>query len=226
MFEWKLEDLALMNHKFSIVIGDEKIYTCENTLPVEEKLVFLDKMYKGAMSQILLLIIEFKKKKGSLEKDKYGAVTPNAMRKWLSEQDTTVDINTSNGNFFIGNFKGNIDTIFLRDYHKIHNNIVDEVFHRTLVYLEKEEIAYFKSIDGYSIAISSLREMVREYKTTFGIDLVDDGEDFYIRDKHNTKVKRPLSFEEINMILDKYNQLQQYIDAMSYELKNSLKILY
>ena len=225
MFEWKVEDLALMNQKSNIVIGDEKIYTCENTLPVEEKLIFLDKMYKGAMSQILLLITEFKKNKGRLEKDKFGAATPNAMRKWVSEQDTSVIINTGNGNFFIGNFKGNIDTVFLRDYHKTYNNLVDEVFHRTLMYLEKEEIAYFKSIDGYSIAVSSLREMVNKHRTTFGIDLVDDGEDFYIRDKHNTKVKIPLSFEEINMILDKYNQLQQYIDAISYELKNSLKIL-
>lgn len=217
MFEWKVEDLALMNQKFSIVIGDEKIYTCENTLPVEEKLVFLDKMYKGAMSQILLLITEFKKKKGSLEKDKFGAVTPNAMRKWVSEQDTSVIINTNNGNFFIGNFKGNIDTVFLRDYHKIYNNIVDEVFHRTLMYLEREEIAYFKSTDKYCISTSSLREMMRKYHTTFGIDLIDYCGDIYIRGK-DARSKRPLTIEEINILIDKYNQLQKYIDSITSEI--------
>lgn len=217
MFEWKVEDLALMNQKFSIVIGDEKIYTCENTLPVEEKLVFLDKMYKGAMSQILLLITEFKKKKGSLEKDKFGAVTPNAMRKWVSEQDTSVIINTNNGNFFIGNFKGNIDTVFLRDYHKIYNNIVDEVFHRTLVYLEREEIAYFKSTDKYCISTSSLREMMGKYHTTFGIDLIDYCGDIYIRGK-DARSKRPLTIEEINILIDKYNQLQKYIDSITSEI--------
>ena len=32
MFEWKVEDMALMNEKSNIYIGNEKIYNAENKL--------------------------------------------------------------------------------------------------------------------------------------------------------------------------------------------------
>lgn len=219
MFEWKLEDLALMNQKFNFYIEDEKIYTCEANTSREDKIAFIDSMRSGKMSYVMELMEKFKKDKPSLAKDKFGEVTGNAMRKWIRDNDEHDRINfmMSTGDFFIGNFQGNIDTVFVRNRTNTFKDFVDEVFHQTLKDLEREEILYFKSTDGYYVATSSLREMMRKYNTTFGIDLIDYCGDIYIRDK-DTKAERTLTLEEINTILDKYNQLQKYIDSIASEI--------
>lgn len=218
MLEWKVEDLALMNKKFSIVIGDEKIYTCEYSESREDKIAFIDSIRSGKMSAIIDLIEKFKKDKPKLPKDKYGEVTYNALKKWINENDNYDQINFMiNGDFFIGGFMGNIDTGFARNRSKTYTDFVDEVFHQTLKDLEREEIAYFKSTDKYCISTSSLREMMRKYHTTFGIDLIDYCGDIYIRGK-DARSKRPLTIEEINILIDKYNQLQKYIDSIASEI--------
>lgn len=221
MFEWKVEDLALMNQKFSIVIGDEKIYSCEYSESREDKIRFIDSIRSGKMSKIMELIEKFGKDKPGLQKNKYGEVTYSALKRWINENDKDDQINfMNNGDFFIGNFMGNIDTGFARNRSKTYTDFVDEVFHQTLKDLEREENIYFKSTDKYCISNSSLRAMIIKYRTTFGIDLVDSHDGICIRDK-DAKYKRLLTIEEIDILIDRYNQLQKYIDSISSEINIS-----
>ena len=217
MFEWKVEDLALMNQKSSsfTLYPDEIFYTCEANTSREDKIAFIDEIYSGSMSYIIKLIEKFKKDKHYLTKNKFGEITFNAMRKWIKDNDVNSRINFMiNGDFFIGSFRGNINTIITKDRSSTLEYFISEVFHQTLKDLELEEIKYFKSTDGYHDLTSSLREMIRRYNTTFGIDLVDDGEEFYIYDK-NIKEKRILTPEEIDNILKTFDMIQKYIDSIS-----------
>ena len=69
MFEWKLEDMALLNQKDGVFIGKEKIYDCENKVSREDKIDFVDRKQKGILSYLLSLIEMFNKDKEGMPKD-------------------------------------------------------------------------------------------------------------------------------------------------------------
>ncbi len=85
MFEWKVEDMALMNEKSNIYIGNEKIYNAENKLSREEKIEFLDKMNDDKISYMLKLADKFQEDKDKLSKDEYGYYKNVSLRAWLKE---------------------------------------------------------------------------------------------------------------------------------------------
>ena len=69
MFEWKVEDLALLNQKSNIFFGKEKIYDCENKVSREDKIDFVDSKQRGILSYLLSLNEMFNKVKESMPKD-------------------------------------------------------------------------------------------------------------------------------------------------------------
>ena len=71
MFEWKLEDMALLNQKSSVFFGKEKIYDCENKVSREDKIVFVDSKQNGILSYLLMLVEKFNKEKESMPKDQW-----------------------------------------------------------------------------------------------------------------------------------------------------------
>ena len=60
MFEWKVEDMALLNQKGGVFIGKEKIYDCESKVSREDKIAFVDSFQDGKLSYLLSLIDKFK----------------------------------------------------------------------------------------------------------------------------------------------------------------------
>ena len=68
MFEWKVEDMALLNQKGGVFIGKEKIYDCESNVSREDKIAFVDSLQDGKLSYLLYLIDKFNEDYDSLTK--------------------------------------------------------------------------------------------------------------------------------------------------------------
>ena len=49
MFEWKIEDLALLNKKSSVLLGKERIWNCESETSREDKIAFVDSLQDGKL---------------------------------------------------------------------------------------------------------------------------------------------------------------------------------
>ena len=60
MFEWKVEDMALMNQKSGLFLGKEKIYNCESKVSREDKIAFVDSFQDGKLSYYILWINSMK----------------------------------------------------------------------------------------------------------------------------------------------------------------------
>ena len=88
MFEWKIEDMALMNERCNTYIGIEKIYNCETKLSREEKIAFVDSMQDGNLSYILNLVEKFEKEKENLTKDQYGCIKTVSLKAWIIKNDS------------------------------------------------------------------------------------------------------------------------------------------
>ena len=70
MFEWKVEDMVLMNQKSGLFLGKEKIYNCESKVSREDKIAFVDNFQDGKLSYLLYLIDKFNEDYDSLTKTK------------------------------------------------------------------------------------------------------------------------------------------------------------
>ena len=66
MFEWKIEDLVLMNNNH--IVGRVKYYNCETKVLREDKIAFVGSMTDGKLSYILGLLDQFQNDKDNLPK--------------------------------------------------------------------------------------------------------------------------------------------------------------
>ena len=92
MFEWKVEDMALMNQKSGLFLGKEKIYNCESKVLREDKIAFVDSFQEGKLSYLLYLIDKFNEDYDSLTKTKsiFGneEVKTVSLKAWIKRTDT------------------------------------------------------------------------------------------------------------------------------------------
>ena len=74
MFEWKVEDMVLLNQKGGVFLGKEKIYDCEHKVSREDKIAFVDSLQDGKLSYVLALVEKINEEMKSMPKDSYGNV--------------------------------------------------------------------------------------------------------------------------------------------------------
>ena len=222
MFEWKVEEMKLLNEKGGIFFGNEKIYNCEHTISREDKIAFVDKMQDGKLSYILSLIEKFNKDLPTLPKNKYGSVNNISLIAWIKRNDIKfnhhiIDFQYCYGKYhFLGinryitsNYKGAYDT---------YEDLVDEAFHRQLKECKKKEYKYFLEHDEYSILLSKVHQMINNHTTTFGVHIAihSDGKMYVVDEKHN---ERLFTMEELKSLYEKYEQLENFIAVITNEIK-------
>ncbi len=217
MFEWKVEEMALLNQTSSVYFGNEKIYDCESKVSREDKIAFVDSMQEGKCSYLLALIEKFEQEKDSLPKDKWGEVRTTSLQAWVRRYDakyqrTIIDIDYHYGKYRLlgteryitSNTEGQYDT---------YEDLVNELFHRQLKACEKEERKYFKEHDEYEILKQKFRD--RKYTTTFGVRICDwSTGKLTVADETGEK-ERELTIDELKDLLAKYEQLDAFVKELT-----------
>lgn len=94
MFEWKVEEMALMNNHADVYNGRYKttVYACEGSVSREDKIAFVDSMADGKLSYLLSLIEKFNSDKENLPKkdSMFGEpeVKTTSLKAWIKRNDT------------------------------------------------------------------------------------------------------------------------------------------
>lgn len=224
-FEWKVEDMALMNEKGNIYICNEKIYKAENELTREEKINFLDSMNDGLTSYILNLADKLKedKENGVIKKDIYGEMKAISYIAWINRNDTRNCIGNSTYN------RGEIRFSPCRNINRLDTNIsmfrsstysdyVDEAFHLQLKELETQEKQYFRKHDEYEILKAKVSEYLDKYGT-FGLNIwkTSRGLYFYKNDDANS-LGRQITLDELKLLYSKYEEMDKLYAKITKEL--------
>lgn len=218
MFEWKVEDMVLLNQKGGLILGREKIYDCEHKVSREDKIAFVDSLQDGKLSYLLSLIEKFETDKDSLPKDDWNHVKTVSLKAWINRNDKKysrpiIDNWYHYGSYnllgttrwILSNSKGQYDT---------YDDLVDEVFHRQLKKCEEKERSYFLEHDEYSILKKKFRE--RNYCTTFGVHIITSSdENIYVAEDFDTK--REITMDELKELLSKYEQLDALVEKLTAE---------
>lgn len=224
MFEWKVEDMALLNEKGGIFLGKKKIYNCESKVSRKDKIAFVDSLQDGRLSYLLFLIEKFNSEKDSLPKDNWDNVKTVSLKAWIKRNDTKysrpiIDDWYHYGKYRIlgterwitSNYKGTYDT---------YEDLVDEVFHRQLKECKDKEHKYFLEHDEYSILKEKFRN--KKYSTTFGVNIAtcSDGSIYiYDGDSFYDSEHREITIDELKYFLDRYEELDKLVKRITEETK-------
>lgn len=212
MFEWRVEEMRLRNERQHF----NKVYDLEYNVSREDKIAFIDQMQDGKMSCLLDLIGKYNKDASSLPKDKSGIVKTVSMRAWIKRNDkkNVVDIDYNTGSIRLLQCRRRIQYPNGAKSYDVHDDLVDELFHRQLVECRRMEDSYFREHDEYEILKEKFRNS--KHNTTFGVHISSwstgricvVGED----DK-----ERDITIEELKELLDKYDQLDKFIEKLIAE---------
>lgn len=224
MFEWKVEDMELMNEKSNIYINNEKIYNAENKLSREEKIEFLDKMNDDKISYMLKLADKFQEDKDKLSKDEYGYYKDASLRAWLKKNDYREIVDTSKtlrgvgsitlvgyGSFGCG--RRNIQNINLQVRDDCHKDFVDELFHRQLKECEKQEKQYFAEYDDYNILSRKVSDYMYKYDISFGKEIWQSGNRLFFKDRQ-TDDERDLTMDELKVLEAAFEKIKGTMDKI------------
>ena len=223
MFNWKVEDMILMNQKGGLFLGKEKIYDCESKVSREDKIAFVDSLQDGKFSYLLSLIDKFKEDYDSLAKQKtaFGEeVKTVSLKAWIKRNDTKyrnlmIDDNYKYGEYYFLGTRRNIKSNLKYTY-DTYDDLVDEVFHRQLKECENRERKYFAEHDEYSILKKKFRD--RMYDTTFGVHICEwSNGRLTIKDNNNEELERDITIDELKELLSKYEQVDALIEKLTKE---------
>lgn len=224
MFEWKVEEMALMKNHEDVYRGRYKttLYACENSVSMEDKIAFVDSKTDGKLSYLLSLIEKFNVDKDSLPKKNsmFGEpeVKTTSLKAWIKRNDTKYSQKLIDDWFKYGKYnllgcERNIQSNTKGTY-DYYDDLVDEIFHRQLIECEREEQKYFHEHDEYSILKKRYRE--KNYDTTFGVHIRDwsTGRLTVADDNDN---ERDITIDELKELLSKYEQLDALVEKLTKE---------
>lgn len=222
MFEWKVEDMILLNQKGGVFVDKEKIYDCEHKISRENKIAFVDSFQDGKLSYLLKLIEKFNQDKDNLPKDQWGNIKTVSLKAWIKRNDTKygrpiVDNDYRYGKYYVLGMERYI-TYDVKGSYDTYDDLVDELFHRQLKECEKEERKYFLEHDEYSILKTTFKEYQNKYRTSFGVNILtcSDGK-ISVYDGENYKTSREITMEELNDLIAKYKQIDVLVEKLTEE---------
>ena len=223
MFEWKVEEMKLMNSQNKI----SGIFNCEYEVSREDKIDFVDSMQDGKLSYIIGMIRNFEEIKDTLPKDQYGEVKTVSLKAWLRKNDTFYNRPIFNNDYNYGGFYLlgvkryiSINPMNTKGSYDHYEDLIDEVFHRQLIECCLLEKKYFREHDEYSILKDRFRHLSHEYKTSFGVHTgyCSNGE-VYVYDDENSE-HREITIEELKRLIPLYDRLEMFIQELSEEVKD------
>lgn len=224
MFEWKVEDMALMNNHADRYNGRYKItlYACESFALREDKITFVDSMTDGKLSYLLSLIEKFNADKESLPKkdSMFGEpeVKTTSLKAWIKRNDTRypqklIDDWFKYGKYNILGCERNIQSNRKGDY-DYYEDLVDEIFRRQLIECERKEEKYFSEHDEYSILKKKFGN--RNHHTTFGAHIRDwSSGRLTVADGNDNE--RDITIDELKELISKYEQLDALVEKLTAE---------
>lgn len=224
MFEYNVEELRLINEKPDKIT---KKFSFEDNVSRKDKIAFIDERTDGAMTYILKLSKKFKEEKDSLPKDSWGSINTNSLKGWIRRNDERGLVDNS---YKIGHINfpiskrlhcnnrviANIDG---RSAYDTFKDFVDEMFHRTLAELRVEEEKYFRSKDEYSMLCDKIiYGFNHQTYFNFGVNIgySTDGS-VSIYDPDDDKKSRPATIVELREIIDKNEQVEEFVAMLSKE---------
>lgn len=224
MFEWKVEEMKLMNNHNDIYGGTYKtnVYSCESSVSRDDKIVFVDSMQDGKLSYILSLIEKFNADKESLPKkdSMFGEpeVKTTSLKAWIKRNDTKyerplIDDWFKYGKYNILGCERNIQNSYKGTY-DYYEDLVDEVFRRQLMECERKEEKYFSEHDERSILEKKFNEKLNQYGTTFGADIWTGTGGVQVGDSDKM---RKLTIDELKELLSKYEKLDELVEKLTKE---------
>lgn len=224
MFEWKVEEMSLMNNHADVYGSRYKttVYACESSVSREEKIAFVDSMTDGKLSYLLSLIEKFNADKDSLPKKdsifREPEVKTTSLKAWLKRNDTKynhpiIDNDYQYGRYQVVGCQRNIQHNRKGDY-DYYEDLVDEVFRRQLMKCEEEERKYFHEHDEYSILKKQFEEKQRQYGTSFGVGIVTESCGICVGDFDR---KRDITIDELKELLSKYEQIDTLVEKLTEE---------
>ena len=152
MFEWKVEEMRLLNDESAEKVKGRRIYSFESEILREDKIKFVDSMNDGKLSYILALVEKFESERENLAQDNCGYVKTASLKAWLKRNDNQglIDDKYDYGTIrFMGVGGRNIQYIDMMDRWNIFEDYIDEVFNRQLYECERLEEKYFLEHDEY-----------------------------------------------------------------------------
>lgn len=225
MFEWKVEEMKLMNNHNDNYVGRYKtnVYSCESSVSREDKIAFVDSMQDGKLSYILSLIEKFNADKESLPKKdgmfREPEVKTTSLKAWIKRNDTKyerplIDAWFKHGKYNILGCERNIQNSRKGTY-DYYEDLVDEVFRRQLMECERKEEKYFSEHDEYSILKAKFKEFENKYRTTFGVSVVESSNrEVSVGDFDR---KREITINELKELISKYEQLDSFVEKLTKE---------
>lgn len=224
MFEWKVEEMALMNNHADVYNWRCKttVYTCESSVSRKDKIDFIDSMTDEKMSYLLSLIEKFNADKENLPKKESAYSEPQikttSLKAWIKRNDTKysqhiIDDWHNYGKYNILGCERDIQSNAKGTY-DYYDDLVDEVFRRQLMECEKEERKYFSEHDEYSVLKKTFLKKQQQYGTTFGVDIVTGSCGVCVGDFDNN---RDITIDELKELLSKYEQLDAFVEKLTKE---------
>ena len=100
MFNWKVEEMKLMNSKKNF----NGAYFLEDEVSREDKIAFVDSMQDGKLSYIIAMIRKFESERDSMPKSQWGKVKTVSLKAWLKRNDTGYTRPIFNNDYYHGKF--------------------------------------------------------------------------------------------------------------------------
>lgn len=233
MFEWKVEEMALLNERRRRGANSRYKYTnecyifdAETETLSEDKIVFIDSMTDGMLTYLLKLAEKLDAERDKIPKDKWGDIRTNSLQAWLKRNDTRGVCVTDA--YFVGKIRTcayegctyslpdrRIQSLNQKGSYEYYDDYINEAFHKILYELCNEERAYFESHDEYCILAQKAKEVINTYGSFGGnIYTSSNGEIGVYRDDPY-KTSRPLTKEELEILIEKGRKAKEFMDELS-----------
>ena len=232
MFEWKIEETALLNEKrrrganSRYRLSNEYIFDAETETLREDKIAFVDSITDGMLTYLLKLAEKLDAERDKTPKDRWGSIRTNSFQAWLKRNDIRGVCVTDA--YYVGKirtrvYEGCAYTLpdrriqFLNEKrsYEHYDDYVNEAFHKVLYELCNEEQAYYESHDEYCILAQKAKEVIHTYGSFGGnIYTSSNGEIGVYRDDPY-KSSRPLTKEELEVLIEKGRKVKEFMDELS-----------
>lgn len=216
MFNWDVKEYTLMNDKQ--FASKNETFACEDKLSVTDKIEFLDRQHDGLATYLINLVSKFEEDKSKLKWDSDG-INARSFKSWVKRNDPR---GRAEAHCRIGLFSFNGMDRFLtmaneRSGKDVHKDMVDEMFRRELLRLLELEKNHFREHDPYEVKLTMLIDGLNGGQPYFDVDFsIHFGG---CEGRRVTIDNRDVTLEEIEFMLSKWKQVDDYIKSLSAEVK-------
>ena len=170
-------------------------------------------MQDGKLSYVIDLIKKLDADKENLPKDSWHDIKTVSLKAWCRRNDTRkiVDTEYNYGEVYVVR-----ERLYIQ-HGSIKEEMIDKIFHNQLCECLKKEIEHFRTHDDYEVMKSTLKTKANLHNTLFGVHL-SFSSNGKICVMNKDEEERPITTEEIKMLLEKYEKLEECLSNLTNEV--------